>query len=217
MAACLEHAPALVLIEPALFRLSRHPGEATSNEALRWSRRTRLHGAPWRHPIDAECIAETPALVLTGGWKEECEEVAAALVELGAEHEVLPGHGHRVIDHPDCSGRIREFVAAACMIGAAPEARCYTDRVPTTRPRHSVTETDAIAHALDVAARAWPDLQDDRAALLRRLIERGAETVESAVEQAFADRLEAIRATAGAGTGLYRRDERQLLREEWPE
>lgn len=89
--------------------------------------------------------------------------------------------------------------------------------MPTARPRHSVTETDAIAHALDVAARAWPDLRDDRAALLRRLIERGAESAESAVEQAVAERLEAIRATAGAGTGLYRPNERELLREEWPE
>lgn len=80
-----------------------------------------------------------------------------------------------------------------------------------------MTETETIASALDVAARAWPELHDDRAALLRKLIERGAETAESAVEQALADRLEAIRATAGAGTGLYRPNERELLREEWPE
>lgn len=149
MAACLEQPAALVLIEPALFQLSRDrpataamidrlepvylnagmsdasfgrsflhalrgedPGALGSADALRWSRRTRLHGAPWRHPIDAACIAETPTLVLTGGWRDEYEEVAAALVELGAAHEVLAGHGHRVMDHPDCSERIRTFVTA---------------------------------------------------------------------------------------------------------
>lgn len=88
------------------------PGPLVTPDALRWSRRIRLHGAPWRHPVDPVCIAETRTLVLTGGWNAEYEEVAAALVELGAEHEVLTGHAHRVIDHPDCSERIRTFVAA---------------------------------------------------------------------------------------------------------
>lgn len=88
-------------------------GRALTAEALRSSRRARLHGAPWRHAIDPGCLAETRMLVLTGGWNAEYEEVAAALTELGAAHEVLAGHGHRVIDHPACSARIRDFVAAA--------------------------------------------------------------------------------------------------------
>lgn len=147
IAACMEQPAALVLIEPALFQLSRDrpataslieriepiyldpslsdetfgrsflrelqgedPGELVSEDALRWSRRSRLHGAPWRHRIDPEVLAETPMLVLTGGWNAGYEEVAAALTELGAAHEVLAGHEHRVIDHPDCSARIRDFV-----------------------------------------------------------------------------------------------------------
>lgn len=89
--------------------------------------------------------------------------------------------------------------------------------MPTTKARHSITETEAIAHALDVAARAWPELRDDRAALLRKLIERGAERAESAVEHEVARRLEAIRETAGALTGTYEPGDRQRLREEWPE
>ncbi|GEK78727.1 alpha/beta fold hydrolase [Agrococcus baldri] len=150
MAACMEQPVALVLIEPALFQLSRDRpasaglierlepvyldasltdetfeqafmqaltgrdiGPALTADALRSSRRERLHGAPWRHPVDPECIAETRTLVLTGGWNEEYEEVAAALVGLGAEHAVLGGHEHRVVDHPDCSERIRAFVAAS--------------------------------------------------------------------------------------------------------
>lgn len=86
-------------------------GPAITPQALRSSKRARLHGAPWRHPVDPAVIAETLTLVLTGGWNPEYEEVAAALVGLGAAHEVLPGRGHRVIDHPECSERIRAFVA----------------------------------------------------------------------------------------------------------
>jgi len=88
-------------------------GAAATAEALRSSRRSRLHGAPWRHAVDTGCLSETRTLVLTGAWNDEYEEVAEALVELGAEHAVLPGHGHRVLDHPDCSERIRAFVDAA--------------------------------------------------------------------------------------------------------
>lgn len=86
-------------------------GAARSRDELRSSRRARVHGAPWRHPVDPAALAQTRMLVLTGGWSAEYEEVAAALVELGAEHEVLAGHGHDVPQHPDCSERIRAFVA----------------------------------------------------------------------------------------------------------
>jgi hypothetical protein len=97
------------------FRLAfegRDLGQASAPDELRSSRRHRLHGAPWRHPVDARSVAETRTLVLTGGWSEEYEEVAEVLAGLGAAHEVLAGHGHRVIDHPDCSERIRAFVGA---------------------------------------------------------------------------------------------------------
>ncbi|ERG63416.1 MULTISPECIES: hypothetical protein [Agrococcus] len=56
--------------------------------------------------------------MLTGGWNAEYEEVAAALVELGAAHEVLVGHGHAVADHPDCAERIRAFVTSVEGTGA---------------------------------------------------------------------------------------------------
>ena len=32
---------------------------------------------------------------------------------------------------------------------------CYTWPMPTTRPRHPVTETDEVAAVLDAAARRW--------------------------------------------------------------
>lgn len=49
--------------------------------------------------------------------------------------------------------------------------RWYTDEVPTTRPRHQVTETDELAAALDEAAVRWPELS--RGQLITRLALEG--------------------------------------------
>lgn len=88
--------------------------------------------------------------------------------------------------------------------------------MPTTRRRHAITETDEIAAALDAAARRWPDLADDRAALLRRLVVEGGADAASAVEERIAERLAALERSAGAATGMYAPDERERLRAEWP-
>lgn len=48
--------------------------------------------------------------------------------------------------------------------------------MPTTKPRHPVTETESVAHALRVARRRWPGEPSTR--LLTRLIELGAAVVE---------------------------------------
>jgi hypothetical protein len=48
--------------------------------------------------------------------------------------------------------------------------------MPTTKPRHAITETAAVTHALDVARRRWPGEPPTR--LLTRLIEAGASVVE---------------------------------------
>ncbi len=56
--------------------------------------------------------------------------------------------------------------------------------VPTTRPRHQITETDDIALAVDLGCRTWP--HDSRSDVMRRLILMGAERIsESPVERAL--------------------------------
>jgi hypothetical protein len=91
-------------------RSARSCSSSPRSTSSRASRRARAHGARRRHPVDPAALARTRTLVLTGGWSDEYEEVAAALVELGAKHEVLAGHGHAVADHPGCAERIRAFV-----------------------------------------------------------------------------------------------------------
>ncbi len=84
--------------------------------------------------------------------------------------------------------------------------------MPTTRPRHTLTETDEIARALNDAAVAWPELRGDRGALLRKLVEAGraAVRVDGGVHALVSE-------AAGAATGAYPRDARAALLAEWPE
>lgn len=96
--------------------------------------------------------------------------------------------------------------------GAAPGLRCYTEPMPTRRPRHTITETDEIAAALRDAALAWPELRGDRTALLRRLLDAGRNAVHHDAASPSP-----IRAAAGAGSGAYPRDARAALLAEWPE
>jgi hypothetical protein len=57
--------------------------------------------------------------------------------------------------------------------------------MPTTKPRHQVTETDDIAAAVEVGLHEWPDLS--RSDVIRELILKGAESLNlTAVERALA-------------------------------
>lgn len=60
--------------------------------------------------------------------------------------------------------------------------------MPTTKPRHAITETESIARALRVARRRWPGQPATR--LLTNLIEEGASAVAraDAAEQAEHER-----------------------------
>lgn len=101
--------------------------------------------------------------------------------------------------------------------GVAPSQKSYTHLVPTTRPRHFVTETDDIAHALDEAAIRWPHAAKSRARLLQLLAIEGARTVEAQNEATRKARRNAIDECAGALTGVFAPDELERLRREWPE
>ena len=89
--------------------------------------------------------------------------------------------------------------------------------MPTTRPRHIITETDDIASALDDAARRWPEDASSRAALLRRLVEEGHRAVVEWRARDREERRRAIQRAAGSMTGVYGPDYLEELRREWPE
>lgn len=89
--------------------------------------------------------------------------------------------------------------------------------MPTRRPRHILTETDAVAKALDDAAERWPEDRDRRARLLVRLVEEGRRSLRNQQNEALDTRRAAVRATAGALKGAYEPNYLATLREDWPE
>lgn len=88
--------------------------------------------------------------------------------------------------------------------------------MPTTRPRHVITETDDIRQLLDDAARRWPEDRLNRRKLLLRLVREGHRAAQQQHDRQLAERREAIDATSGVASGAY--GDRYLadLREDWP-
>lgn len=89
-------------------------------------------------------------------------------------------------------------------------------RMPTTRPRHTLTETDELAAALDEAARRWPENARSRSRLLLRLIEAGHQAISKEHEGERRRRLAAIERTHGQFRGVYGPGYLERLRDEWP-
>ena len=81
--------------------------------------------------------------------------------------------------------------------------------MPTTRPRLAITETEAIAHALDIATQRWPG--KTRAQLLALLVEEGVRHVQDDEVH----RRSLITATSGALTGVYGAGYLAELRADW--
>jgi hypothetical protein len=90
----------------------------------------------------------------------------------------------------------------------------YTRDMPTARPRYQVTETESVAHALDVAARRWPG--GSRSKLLLRLVDVGAATLDTE-EMTAEDRYrDAIMASSGKYADAFGPDYLADLRRDWP-
>lgn len=73
--------------------------------------RIRATPAPWQVPLRPDTPALVPTLVITGGEWPVYAEVAEALAARGAEHQVVPGGGHRPQDSETGAAAIRRFLA----------------------------------------------------------------------------------------------------------
>lgn len=89
--------------------------------------------------------------------------------------------------------------------------------MPTTRPRHTLTETDELAAALNAAARRWPEDAGSRSRLLLRLVEAGERAIGDERERQRTRRRAAVERTHGQFRGLYGPGYLERLRDEWPD
>lgn len=79
-----------------------------------------------------------------------------------------------------------------------------------------ITESDELAHALDAAARRWPEHRNNRSELLRQIVRIGAERLEHAETERVAQRRAAVERNAGKFSNVWPTDWREAARDEWP-
>ena len=88
--------------------------------------------------------------------------------------------------------------------------------MPTSKPRHTITETDDVSKALDEAARRWPEERDRRGRLLKRLVGEGHRAISGGRDREVARRRAAVERTSGALSGVYPSGYLERLRDDWP-
>lgn len=90
----------------------------------------------------------------------------------------------------------------------------YTFLMPTTRPRYQVTETPAVARALDKAAKRWPG--EPRSRLLVRLVEAAGDMLANDEDTDNQVHRAAVLASAGRYPEAFGPDYLAELRADWP-
>jgi len=88
--------------------------------------------------------------------------------------------------------------------------------MPTSRPRHTITESDEITIALRDAARRWPEARDSPRALLEHLVAEGHRVLACDRRDEVANRRAGIEQASGALTGSYPVGYLDDLRDDWP-
>jgi len=89
--------------------------------------------------------------------------------------------------------------------------------VPTSRPRHTLTETDELSDALKLAAQRWPEDANRPGRLLVRLVDAGKRAIAPQQQRTRERRHRAIERHHGQFTGMYPPDHLEKLRREWPD
>lgn len=115
---------------------------------------------------------------------------------------------------------VAESTAASevqCTTGAARYVGATLEAMPTTLPRHTITETADVKAWLDEASLIWPDEASTRASLLKRLLEAGHQATADQFADITQNRRNAIEDASGTLTGLWPAGwYEQYKQDEWP-
>ena len=80
-----------------------------------------------------------------------------------------------------------------------------------------ITETDRVAEALEMAAKAWPEHRGDKNTLIKLLLDAGREALESNNHQSRLMRLDAIANASSQFAEVWPNTWREEIANEWPE
>ena len=86
--------------------------------------------------------------------------------------------------------------------------------MPTARARHQITETDAVARAIDLAAERWPG--EPRSKLILLLLDVGRDALASDRLRVQDAHREAVAASAGKYADAFGPEYLSDLRRDWP-
>lgn len=88
--------------------------------------------------------------------------------------------------------------------------------MPTTRPRHMITESEQLAHALELAGERWPEIAEDKGKLIKKMLEFSAEALRKEQNSVMAQRLSKVEELAGSLEDVWPANWREEARAEWP-
>lgn len=88
--------------------------------------------------------------------------------------------------------------------------------MPTTKPRHMITESDDVAAALELAKARWPELSNDKGKLLKKMLEFSALAIAREMDLKRNSRLSKIEDIAGSMPDVWPENWREEARSEWP-
>ena len=80
-----------------------------------------------------------------------------------------------------------------------------------------ITETDRLSHALDVAARLYPECDGNRGALLRRLLDEGIDSVLEYDTVVVDERVKSLDELSRHMAGVWPDTWREEMLAEWPQ
>lgn len=86
----------------------------------------------------------------------------------------------------------------------------------TSRTVHVIEETEQIAHAISVAAKLWPEIENHREMLLGKILEAGLAELEKLSISQHGYGLSAIDKTVGTMNDVWPNNWRDELRNDWP-